>query len=211
MRYGRCDETDESNSDTVFYYYAVWLEIRFSRVVRNGVRTKYGKFAPTDESVESLVARFYVVVADDTYVVSDEVTHVGHFVLVWLRVDIVEVVCRRFALQNIAAVDKYQVLLVFFSANGFHVCIDLLQSPFSPFLMSEIVGKVVPVNVACENDFYVFVCCHLCRFGCIRARPLLPSSALPCSSDREKLPFMQRYIYFFSLYVSRGTLFAVYK
>lgn len=90
------------------------------------------------------------MVAYHTDIIADEVAHVSHFMAFVLR-DVVEIIGGGLSLQHVAPVDEEApagMSLDLLSHEG----VDPLQAALAPALMTEVVWKVIPVDV--RGEYY---------------------------------------------------------
>ena len=152
MRYGRSDETDDCYLHSAAIEHGVGLEVWFSGFDAYGICSQHGEVAIGHIAVEHLMPRLEVVVADNGYIIADEVAEVGHTVMPAFAYE-VEIIRCRLALQHVATINQD-------GAAGFpltllcHEGIHSLQAAFAPARMSEIERKIVAMYIACENDSY---------------------------------------------------------
>ena len=150
MGHGWRSKTDDGDADAAPHEQGVGFEVGLSRLVVHGICTEDGKVAVVDKHVEHLMTCFDVVIADHAHVVPDEVAHIGHFVP-FAPPDEIEIVARRFALEDVASIDEDGGTAEPLHLLG-NVGMNTLHAPLAPSCVSEVVGEVVAVDVGGEDD-----------------------------------------------------------
>ena len=115
--------SQHSHSQPASFDNRVRLEIRLAVVVAYGVRCQIRNLQLFFEAVIYFVSRLYVVVADDEGVIFHIFDHTAGQMTAF-RVHVVVVIYGIVALQQVADVEKHNIVFALFGPRPVHICAD---------------------------------------------------------------------------------------